>query len=80
MRLPRDISASELIRSLKMLGYKETRQVGSHIRLTTVQNGEHHITIPNHDPIKIGTFSAIIGDIAGHFNTSKEDIVKLLWK
>ncbi len=80
MRLPRDISASELIKSLKVLGYKETRQVGSHIRLTTMQNGEHHVTIPNHDPLKIGTFSAIVGDIAVHFNMSKEDIIKLLWK
>jgi hypothetical protein len=28
---------------------------GSHLRLTTDQNGQHHITIPNHDPLKIGT-------------------------
>ena len=30
-------------------GYEVTRQTGSHLRLTTEVNGEHHITIPNHD-------------------------------
>lgn len=44
MRLPRDLSGSDLIRSLQLFGYVITRQSGSHIRLTTQQNGEHHIT------------------------------------
>ncbi|MBS1585074.1 MAG: type II toxin-antitoxin system HicA family toxin [Bacteroidetes bacterium] len=79
MRIPRDISGQELIRVLKSLGYTVTRQTGSHIRLTTANNGEHHLTIPNHDPIKIGTLSAILSDVATHFKTSKEDIVKQLW-
>lgn len=79
MKIPRDIDASELIKLLKQFGYQETRQVGSHIRLTTNQNGEHHITIPNHSPIKIGTLSAILNDISLHFNVSKEHIVKQLW-
>jgi len=47
--------------------------------LTTEQNGVHHITIPNHNPIKIGTLSAIINDIASDFNKSKEELVKILW-
>jgi len=79
MKLPRDISGQELTRLLKVLGYKETRQAGSHIRLTTAQNGEHHITIPNHSPLKVGTLSAIIGDIAAHFAISKEELIKMLW-
>jgi glycerophosphoryl diester phosphodiesterase len=33
-------------------GYQTTRQTGSHLRLTTDKNGIHHITIPNHDPLK----------------------------
>ncbi len=53
MRLPRSVSAPELIKGLKVLGYEVTRQTGSHIRLSTNQNGQHHITIPNHNPIKI---------------------------
>jgi predicted RNA binding protein YcfA (HicA-like mRNA interferase family) len=76
MRLPRDISAQDLIKASKKLGYEVTRQTGSHIRLSTQQNGEHHITVPNHDPIKIGTLSAILSDIAIHFKLSKDEVVQ----
>jgi len=54
VRLPRDISGLDLSRKLERLGYTVTRQTGSHIRLTTEQSGEHHITIPAHDPLKPG--------------------------
>ena len=76
MRLPRDVNAQELIKFLKKLGYSITRQSGSHIRLTTQSQGEHHITIPNHNPIKIGTLSSILTDVGEHFNKTKEDIIK----
>jgi predicted RNA binding protein YcfA (HicA-like mRNA interferase family) len=79
MKLPRDINANGLIRALKTLGYVATRQTGSHIRLTTQQEGEHHITIPNHDPIRIGTLSSILSDIANHFGTNKDDIVRRIF-
>jgi predicted RNA binding protein YcfA (HicA-like mRNA interferase family) len=76
MKIPRDIGATNLIKALKILGYEVTRQTGSHIRLTTTQEGEHHLTIPNHSPIKIGTLSSILSDISSHFKTSKEDIIR----
>lgn len=79
MKVPRDINGYDLIKYLRPLGYVVTRQSGSHIRLTTTQNGEHHITIPNHSPIKIGTLSAILTDIAQHFKKSKEDVIKKIF-
>ncbi len=79
MRLPRDISATELTSSLQKLGYSISRQKGSHIRLTTTVNGVHHITVPNHNPIKLGTLSSILTDVATHFNQSKDDIAKQLF-
>jgi predicted RNA binding protein YcfA (HicA-like mRNA interferase family) len=39
MRLPRDVSGAELVKALGRLGYKRTRQVGSHIRMTIELNG-----------------------------------------
>lgn len=78
MKLPRDLSSENFIKSCKKLGYVVTRQVGSHIRLTTQQNGTHHITIPNHNPIKVGTLSAILSDMASHFKMSKDQIIQLL--
>ena len=66
MKIPRNIDAQQLIKALHKYGYEPTRQTGSHIRLTTLQNGQHHITIPNHDPLRIGTLNAILTDVAQH--------------
>jgi predicted RNA binding protein YcfA (HicA-like mRNA interferase family) len=71
MKTPRDLSGQDLIIKLRKLGYQPTRQTGSHIRLTTEKNGTHHITIPDHNPIKIGTLSSILNAIAVHFKTDK---------
>jgi hypothetical protein len=42
-------------------------------------NGEHHITIPNHNPLWLGTLSSILNDIAEHLKKSKEEVVKELF-
>ncbi|MFH1197931.1 MAG: type II toxin-antitoxin system HicA family toxin [bacterium] len=53
MKIPRDLSAEELIKALLKINYTVTRKRGSHIRLTRIQNNnEHHLTIPDHNPIK----------------------------
>ena len=80
MKLPRNLSAEELIQSLKQLGYQVTRQTGSHIRLTSIQKGEHHITIPNHHPLRVGTLSAILADIAEHLSMTREECLQKLFK
>ncbi len=53
MRIPRDISGEELIKLLGKYHYSITKQSGSHIRITTKIEGEHHITIHNHSPKKL---------------------------
>lgn len=78
-KIPRDLSGRDLIKKLKRLGYQQTRQVGSHIRLSTAEKGGHHITIPEHDPIKLGTLSNILKDIALHFKISKEELIARLF-
>ena len=80
MKLPRDISGAELARHLKKLGYQTTRQTGSHLRLTTTENGQHHVTVPLHNPLKVGTLSGILGDVAGHFQTSRDEIAQRLFQ
>lgn len=79
MKLPRDIGASDFIKALRQFGYEPTRQTGSHIRLTTWQNGQHHLTIPNHDPLKIGTLNAILTEVAQHTGISKEEVIERLF-
>ena len=39
MKLPRDLSGEELTKALGKLGYVIDHQTGSHIRLTTQENG-----------------------------------------
>jgi predicted RNA binding protein YcfA (HicA-like mRNA interferase family) len=80
MKLPRDISGQELAKKLAVLGYEISRQNGSHIRLSTQQSGTHHITVPRHNPLKIGTFSAIMADIAQHFAMSREELINVLFQ
>lgn len=79
MKLPRDLTGQELAKSLEALGYRTARQTGSHIRLTTQENGEHHVTIPNHSPIKIGTLNAILNDIANHFEIKRDELLRRLF-
>ena len=79
MKPVRTISATQLIKIVRKLGYEPSRQTGSHIRLTTFNNGQHHITIPNHDPLKKGTFNAILTDIAQHFGISKQELIEKIF-
>ncbi len=79
-KIPRDLQANEFIKLLhNRCNYEVSRQVGSHIRLTTTKNGEHHITIPNHNPIKLGTLSSILTDIASHLNITKQELLDELF-
>jgi len=80
MKLPRDLSGQDLTQVLKVLGYRITRQTGSHLRSTTQQRGEHHITIPNHDSLRMGTLASILADVAEHFRMSRDELVGQLFK
>ncbi|MCX7137069.1 MAG: type II toxin-antitoxin system HicA family toxin [Proteobacteria bacterium] len=79
MRLPRDVSGRELAKAAGALRYQISRQTGSHIRLTTTRNGEHHITIPAHDALKIGTLAAILGNIAAHLELDRDEVTTLIF-
>ena len=79
MKLPRDVSGDELAKLLKAFGYTTTRQTGSHLRLTTTQKGEHHVSIPRHNSLKLGTLAGIIGDISRHLDISKDEVTLRLF-
>ena len=79
MKIPRNLTGRKLAHLLSSYGYVITRQTGSHIRLTTEQKGIHHITIPDHNPLRIGTLSSILNDVAQHFDFSKNELVTRLF-
>jgi len=74
VKLPRDLSGESLARLLKSFGYDIVRQSGSHMRLTTQEHGEHHLTIPQHDALRIGTLAGILTDVAEHAAISRDDV------
>ncbi|MGH7430171.1 MAG: type II toxin-antitoxin system HicA family toxin [Candidatus Methylomirabilaceae bacterium] len=79
MRLPRDLSGADLAAALGKLGYRITRQTGSHLRLTTTEHGEHHLTIPNHAHLRVGTLAGILADLAAHFRLTREELIERLF-
>jgi hypothetical protein len=41
--------------------------------LTTTQHGEHHVTVPRHDALRLGTVRVIVAAVASHFQTSPDE-------
>ncbi len=79
-RIPRDIGGQELVKLLDKFGYVVIRQTGSHIRLQSVIKGKAHvITIPDHNPVKIGTLNNILNDISAYLSIDKKKLVKELF-
>ena len=60
------------------MSYEETRQTGSHIRLTTQMRGEHHVTVPDHKVLPLGTLKSILRDVARHFECTSDGILSRL--
>jgi predicted RNA binding protein YcfA (HicA-like mRNA interferase family) len=79
MKLPRDVSGAQLAKALASIGYGVTRQTGSHMRLSCEQPGQHHITIPNHDFLRVGTLAAILGDVAAHHGLKRDELIEKLF-
>ncbi|MBI3885337.1 MAG: type II toxin-antitoxin system HicA family toxin [Opitutae bacterium] len=79
MRIPRQVSGAELAKALRALGYELSRQDGSHLRLTTALNGTHHVTVPNHKTLKVGTLiGGVIKPVAAHHKLSVEALLRKL--
>lgn len=78
-KLPRDLTGAELAKALGRVGYRITRQSGSHMRLTIDCPSQHHLTIPAHDPLKLGTLAAILGDVAAHLQLDRDELLEQLF-
>jgi predicted RNA binding protein YcfA (HicA-like mRNA interferase family) len=72
LKIPRDCNGSDLARVLTKLGYEVVRQTGSHARMTTQRGGEHHVTLPNHRPLRAG----LLKDVAAHHGVTVEQLVR----
>ena len=79
MKLPRDLSAADLEKALRReFVYECVRQVGSHRRLVTQAGGEHRLTIPWHDPLRVGTLRGILAEIMQHHDMTLDSVLRKL--
>jgi predicted RNA binding protein YcfA (HicA-like mRNA interferase family) len=79
MKAPRGVAGSDLAKALRKLGYETTRQTGSHVRLTTVEGGEHHVSVPMHKALPVGTLRSILREVGRHFDMSPDDVAARLF-
>ncbi len=50
------------------------------MRLTSTTKGpEHHITIPRHEHLRVGTLSGILNDVASYLEITREALVQDLF-
>ena len=81
MKIPRDLPGDQLASLLRQYGYETTRQTGSHLRLTSTTRGsEHHITIPRHRELRVGTLNAILSDVAAYLEVDREEMAEHLFR
>ena len=79
MKLPRNLSGTDLSKTLKKFGYVVIRQTGSHIRLSSSYKAiQHHITIPAHNPLKVG-LSQILSDVAAYIEIDRDQLITELF-
>ena len=81
MRLPCDISGSDLARLLyRRYGYEVIRQRGSHMPLSTnIVGATHRVTIPNQRPLTIGTLNSILSDVGEYLGISQNELRRNLF-
>jgi predicted RNA binding protein YcfA (HicA-like mRNA interferase family) len=67
-----------LAKALNRVGYSITRQTGSHIRLTLSGVPQHHVTVPAHQPLKVGTLAAILDEVAARLDLNRAELLNRL--
>jgi predicted RNA binding protein YcfA (HicA-like mRNA interferase family) len=78
MKLPRGVSGDRLVRALEHLGYEVVRQKGSHVRLRHNGPPAHLVTVPLHNPLKIGTLHGILSEVGHMRSIDLESLAELL--
>lgn len=80
MKVPRDLSGRDLIKVLcRHWGYTVGHQKGSHVILETTEPQPGHVTVPNHNPVRIGTLHSILREVAQQKGVGKEEVLESLY-
>ena len=79
MKLPRDVSGADLIKTLcRKFGYVNLAQEGSHVILQTLDPRSHRLSVPYHATLRLGTLHGIVKAVAQAKGVFPDDIIEAL--
>lgn len=79
MKVPRDLSGAQLIKVLcRDWGYRQVHQEGSHVILQTETPGHQRLSVPNHNPLRVGTLNAVVRAVAAHKGVDRQSVLDSL--
>lgn len=58
---------------------EQARQSIDRLRMTTATPSAHHVAVPAHDPLEVGTLAGILGDVADHMKLSRDELLQRLF-
>jgi len=79
MKVPRDLSGAQLAKVLcRDWGYRVVHQEGSHIILQTDTSAHQRISVPNHNPVRVGTLNSIVRTVSVHKGVERQKLLEAL--
>ena len=79
MKVPRDLSGAQLIKvPCRDWGYRQLHQEGSHIILQTELPGHQRLSVPNHNPLRVGTLNGIVRAVATQKGVDRQAVLNSL--
>ncbi|MGO8787367.1 MAG: type II toxin-antitoxin system HicA family toxin [Terriglobia bacterium] len=79
MKIPRDLSGQQVVRTLcRDWGYLLIHQEGSHVVIETEEPSHQRLSIPNHNPLRVGMLAAILRAVANHKGVERQAIIESL--
>ena len=79
MKVPRDLSGAQLVKVLcRDWGYRMVHQEGSHIILQTDTPTPQLLSVPNHNPLRVGTLNSIVRAVSSHIGVERQQLLEAL--
>jgi predicted RNA binding protein YcfA (HicA-like mRNA interferase family) len=79
MKVPRDLNGAQLVKVLcRDWNYRVVHQEGSHIILQTDAPSHQRLSVPNHNPLRVGTLNSIIRAVSLHKRIERQQLLDAL--
>ena len=79
MKVPRDLSGAQLVKALcRDWDYRQVHQEGSHVILQTETPGHQRLSVPSHNPLRVGTLNGIVRAVATRKGADRQAVLDSL--